>query len=303
MSSHPLTDRAKGRWPEIIGAILGAEFLSRRHCACPANGQGHDRFRFADAFDNGNYFCGCSDGSKDGFALIRCAKQCSFAEAAKMVESVIGKADEPRREPEPVVPAWLARLNPKPTERSAYLEGRGLTVPHALRWARKVPYFQDAAELGQFDAMLAPVVRGDKFLGYHITYLHAGKKADVPAPRKMLCSGTAGAACQLYPLDGEELGVGEGIETCIAAHQLFQVPVWAALNTSMLARFEWPPAVKLLRIFADHDANFAGHAAAYALAHRAAQMGLTVAVHMPAAIGDWNDVLLSDRQKSSEETV
>ncbi|MHB8388273.1 MAG: toprim domain-containing protein [Acidobacteriaceae bacterium] len=215
-----------------------------------------------------------------------------------MVESVIGKADEPRREPEPAVPAWLARLNPKPSERSAYLEGRGLTVPHALRWARKVPYFMDAAELGQFDAMLAPVTRGDKFLGYHITYLHAGKKAPVPSPRKMLCSGTSGACCALYLFAGGELGVGEGIETCIAAHMLFQVPVWAALNTSMLASFEWPQGVTLLRIFADHDANYAGHAAAYALAHKAAKMGIPVAVHMPNDIGDWNDVLLADKKIS-----
>lgn len=293
-----LIDKTKGRWPEIIGALLGPEFLSRKHCACPSNGLGTDRFRFADKFGTGNYFCGCSDGSNDGFDLIRCAKQCNFAEAAKMVESVIGKSDEPWPEPEPPVPRWLSRLNPQPSARSAYLEGRGLEVPASLRWARKVPYFDAGKERGTYDAMLAPVSRGERFLGYHATYLHAGKKADVPAPRKMLCSGTSGACCALYLFAGGELGVGEGIETCIAAHKLFQVPVWAALNTSMLAAFEWPQGVTLLRIFADHDANYAGHAAAYALAHRAAKMGIPVAVHMPNDIGDWNDVLLADKKIS-----
>jgi putative DNA primase/helicase len=300
-----LVERALGHWPEIIGAVLGGEFLSRKHCACPVDGQGHDRFRFADTGGRGNYFCACNDGRGDGFDLIRCAKQCSFVEAMKMVESVIGMPEDvqiPRRQP--IAPAWLLAAMPRPSERSAYLASRGLEVPLALRWARQVPYYDEGKELGRYDAMIAPVTRGRVLIGYHITYLDKGKKADVPAPRKLLMANMTGATCQLYPFSGGELGVGEGIETCIAAHQLFQVPVWAALNAGMLARFEWPEGVTILRIFADHDGNYAGHAAAYALAHRAAQHGITVAVHLPQDPGDWNDVLLRERaQESSAEPV
>jgi len=42
---------------------------------------------------------------------------------------------------------------------------------------------------------------------------------------------------QLMPAGGV-LGIAEGIETALSAAVLDGVPVWAALNTSLLARFE-----------------------------------------------------------------
>ncbi len=50
-------------------------------------------------------------------------------------------------------------------------------------------------------------------------------------------------------------------------------------------------------VFADHDRNFAGHRAAYALAHRLATSGLGVEVKVPPDPGtDWNDVWNARRQ-------
>ncbi|HEU4982060.1 MAG TPA: toprim domain-containing protein, partial [Acidobacteriaceae bacterium] len=72
------------------------------------------------------------------------------------------------------------------------------------------------------------------------------------------------------------------------------VPVWSALNTSLLAAWMPPAGVTRVLIFADHDANWAGHAAAYALAHRLALKGVACEVRMPPP-GDWNDALLAHR--------
>ena len=274
--------------------MLGPEFLSGKHGPCPVDGSGVDRFRFSDYEGSGNFFCGCNDGSQGGAQLIMCAKKCTFADAAKMVESVIG----PSEKPEPKAPEWWEKYKPQPAKRSKYLESRGLEMAPALRFARDVPYFEDGKLVRTFDGMFAPIVRDDKFITWHLTYLLNGEKANVPAPRKILSSGIRGASVPLYPFNGGELGVAEGIETAIAAHMLYKVPVWAALNAGNLARFEIPEGVSTLQIFADCDPNYCGHAAAYALAYKAKQAGIDAMVYIPQRHGDWNDVLLAEKQAS-----
>jgi putative DNA primase/helicase len=89
------------------------------------------------------------------------------------------------------------------------------------------------------------------------------------------------------------LGIAEGVETAIAAKMLFGVPVWAALNTSLMSAWKPPRGVEKVHIFADHDPHLAGHAAAYALAHRLLLQGFQIEIHIPDEVGDWNDVLLN----------
>ena len=288
MSTLPLAERARGRWPEIIGAVLGAEFLSAKHRPCPVTGEGTDRFRFTDWDGAGRFFCACSHGDQSGFDLIRCARKCTFAEAAKMVESVIGaeRSERPPKERE-----WWEDIKPVAVKRSAYLESRGLEMAPALRFAREVPYFEDGKKVRTFDGMFAPIMRGDKFITWHLTYLFQGKKANVRSPRKILSGGIRGASVPLYPFEGGELGVAEGIETAIAAHMLYKVPVWAALNAGNMEHFEIPEGISTLHIFGDKDANYRGQAAAYALAHRAVQKNVFPVVYLPEIVGDWNDVL------------
>jgi putative DNA primase/helicase len=49
------------------------------------------------------------------------------------------------------------------------------------------------------------------------------------------------------------MGVSEGMETAWGAHELYDVPVWAARDTHNLGLFTPPPEVKELLIFIDTD--------------------------------------------------
>jgi putative DNA primase/helicase len=89
----------------------------------------------------------------------------------------------------------------------------------------------------------------------HVTYLCGGRKLDACDTRKILSplNGHEGCAVRLLPAEGI-LGVAEGVETALSAAVLDGVPVWAALNTSLMAKFQPPPCVTLLRVYADRDA-------------------------------------------------
>jgi len=277
-----------GRWPEIVEALVGADYADGKHHACP-KGDGKDCFRFSDVNDKGNFFCRCSDGSSDGFDLIQCVHNTDFAGAAKMVEEVIGPRDRGKIER---TETYAERLFSEAVTapRSRYLESRGLIVAPGLRWHPEVEYWTDGQRVGTYPAMLAPVTRNGKFLTFHVTYLQDGHKAPVETPRKLLPGPSLkGASVELYPAD-TTLGVAEGIETAIAAHLLSDLPVWAALNTSLLKSWQPPEGVERVIIFGDHDANCAGQAAAYHLAHRL-HGSHEIEIRFPDQVGDWNDVL------------
>lgn len=100
-----------------------------------------------------------------------------------------------------------------------------------------------------------------------------------------------GAAVRLSPAAGGRLGIGEGIETALAASRRFQVPTWAALNSTMLSKWIPPQGIDEVLVFGDNDLGFGGQSAAYALAHRlAVRLRLKVEVHIPKLVGmDWAD--------------
>jgi putative DNA primase/helicase len=295
-----ISDHARGHWPQIIGTLLGEQYTNKRkNGPCPSTGEcgkGTPRYRFSDKYGSGNFFCHCSDGKGDGLDLLQCVRGYDFASACRDVESVIGACP---RDTEVVevkkTLAELMRAKVSKTGRSSYLEGRGLEVAPGLDWVKSMPYFEDSDKAAvHFPAMLAPVMRDGKFLTYHVTYLHGGKKAEVPTPRKILPGpSNAGGACPLYA-PAEHMGIAEGVETAIAAKMIFGVPVWAALNTALLASWEPPAIAKRIIICADNDSNYAGHAAAYQLAHRLKKKGLEVEVQIcPEQDKDWNDILLT----------
>jgi putative DNA primase/helicase len=100
-----------------------------------------------------------------------------------------------------------------------------------------------------------------------------------------------GAAVRLHEVC-DVLGVSEGVETGLAAHEMFGIPVWAALTENGVKTFQPPAGIKRLIVFGDNDANFVGQDAAYALARRIAKAGTAVEVRIPPdADTDWLDEL------------
>jgi putative DNA primase/helicase len=77
----------------------------------------------------------------------------------------------------------------------------------------------------------------------------------------------------------------------MAASALFDVPVWSAINATMLGQWVWPVDATEIVIFGDNDESYTGHVGAYTLARRAALAGVPVSVQFPQKVGwDFADV-------------
>jgi putative DNA primase/helicase len=137
----------------------------------------------------------------------------------------------------------------------------------------------------------------------HRTYLDAdGNKLNIKDVRKILPfigkkdddDRPTGGACWLFPLDEKmELGIAEGIETAIAATELFGIPTWAATTAIFLEKFYPPKNIKKIVIYGDNDNNYTGQKAAYALANTMSVVRkIEVEVRIPETTGhDWLDYL------------
>lgn len=317
-------DRCRGKWASVLMQLgIDLKFLRNVHGPCPCCG-GADRWRFQDWQGTGSWWCN-SCGHGTGLDLVMMWKNCSLVDAVKLIEGVIGGARlSVRRESggeadvsdqkNAMRRVWLkgAALDGRDVA-SRYLIWRGLTLPSwpsCLRWVLGLPYWMDRDLVGYFPAMVARFVAPDERTANVLrTYLaEPGRKAEVPQARKMMAGPVPfGGAVRLGEA-AEVMGVAEGIETALAASLLHGMPVWAALSTAGLLRFQPPPVCRKLVVFGDRDEKFAGLAAAGALAHRVctAKQPIEAEVRMPdsgaadqpwvANKVDWNDVLTRQRR-------
>ncbi len=306
-------------WPAVLVRLgIPEESLRlKRAGPCPACG-GRDRFTFDNRKLRGDFICrGC--GAGDGFGLLMRVHGWGFPEARRRVlqAAVIethenSPAADAERIPSRRIECREERVA-EPTRRVCtlarsacavadcpdaveYLESRGLWPLPAecgLRAHPSVEYFAEGRRIGKFPALLAEVRdRAGALVTVHVTYLRDGRKLEGDEPRKILSplTGRDGCAVRLM-LPTDVLGIAEGIETALSAALLEQVPVWAALNTALLAKFEPPEGVRTLRIFADRDE--AGLTAAAQLAVRL-QGRVRVELQLPTAPAkDFNDALTS----------
>lgn len=311
MQRPNVRDVAAGKWPGLLlGFGLTERQLSGKHCPCPVCG-GNDRFRFDDKDGRGTFFCSHC-GAGDGVSLVMALKGWDFRTTAKEIEQaagVIQVGEVPKQSGEAEKVEKLRRVwsESKPLQSGddamRYLAGRGLSVeraPEGIRLHPGLAYYDGETFIGKFPAMVARVVGPDGTgLTLHRTYLQNARKAPVPSPKKLMPGKhISGGAIRLAPV-GEWLGVSEGIETALAASQLFGCPVWSVVSASGIESFEPPPGVKTLTIFADNDANFTGQAAAYSAARRFSQQGTTCEVAVPPSVGDWLDVFNSTRKDAA----
>ena len=297
---------ANGKWPGILKQLgLDGKYLRNQHGPCPICG-GKDRWRFDDKQGSGSFYCS-SCGAGDGVTLVMLFKNLDFKNAAMQIEAAAGfvksstyeakATDEQKRKALNAVWAGARRVEHGDPV-CGYLEGRGIRMTYispALRFHPALKYYRESeAQVdGVFEAVLAIVTSPDgSGATIHRTYIKDGQKAPVANPKKLMQGmPIKGAAIRLFPVS-ETLGVAEGIETALAAAQLFNVPTWACVSAGGMESFVPPAEVKKLVIFADNDASFTGQAAAYKLANRLTIAGLVVEVRIPGEVGkDWADVV------------
>jgi len=296
-----LKSQSKGRWVSILRA-LGVDIREDgKHGPCVMCG-GKDRMRFDDKGGMGGYYCNHC-GAGDGFALIQGVLGIDFNDAMKAVASIVGGCEKnPTLKEKRITPEQLRKMFEGGNKATCddltgtYLKARGLkNVPPESLWFS--PKCWEAETKKEQNAMLGVFQMPDSTaVCVHRTYIDSdGNKLDIKSPKKLspsLVKNISGGAIRLYPADGGILGVAEGIETAIAAHEDIGIPVWAAVSSTLMENFIPPENVNHVVVIADNDANFTGQKAAYVLANKlSVKHKKKVSVYVPLSPGDdWLDV-------------
>jgi hypothetical protein len=154
---------------------------------------------------------------------------------------------------------WAESVPISGTHAEAYLLARGIPVPprgwdDCLRFNPRVLY--DLDEQFSFPTLVCRVddVFGD-FSAIWKVHLDPKKPAKAPVSKAKIGAGVAaGGAVRLGGI-AEHIGIGEGVETSLAARALikYRYPVWAGLSTSGVAGFEPPMEVDWITAFPDGD--------------------------------------------------
>lgn len=302
------THVARGKWRGIL-LTLGVPEASlsgrhNEHRPCPLC-HSKDNFRFDDVDGRGTWVCTC--GAGDGIKLAIEYTGKPFKEVASMIDEMVGNVKADSIPAKPIMTDEQRRNTLRDTYKATqpvqpgdlvhrYLETRGveeLLYPDALRFA---PKLRDG-EGGIRPCMVAMVSRPDgKPVSMHRTFLKSdgSGKAEMASPRKMMPGELPEGACIRLSeyVAGGPLGIAEGIETAMSASALYDMPVWAAINSAILKKWLPPDGCTEVAVFGDNDPKFGGQSAAWALAHRLAVKGFEVSIHIPEQVGaDWNDVM------------
>lgn len=160
------TERARGRWREILPQLgIALKYLRNKHGPCPVCG-GKDRFRFDDRAGAGSYYCN-QCGAGVGIILLRKIHGWTHAEACGHVDRIIGNSAAPPAAPATTRTAAshaaaVQRVLDGARSRTVvddYLRRRGLSVEApALLGNARCPYFDGAGKfVGHYPAIIAPI--------------------------------------------------------------------------------------------------------------------------------------------------
>jgi hypothetical protein len=181
-------------------------------------------------------------------------------------------------------------------------ERRGLALPAIPGCLRETGSLWHPWSTSYWPGLIAKVVDpSGGFTGVHRTWLNpaTGDKVPLDLPRAMLGPQQHGAIRLFDNRDNNELLIGEGLETSLAAGELdhWKRSVWAACSTAGLMRLHVPKQFAVVVVAADNDLSGAGEHAARVLEHRLRKRGVHARVIKPPKPGtDWNDFLVAKKQ-------
>jgi putative DNA primase/helicase len=278
---------------EALARQLGLRRSGRRYIgACPACGYSNS-FVVCDGTDRPLVFCyACQDIDAVIFAIRRRGLWHHGANTDRLT-LVQTQPREMSRAGIRARELWIQAAAATGTLVELYLRSRGIImpVPPMLRFLQLTKHSPSDQLL---PAMVAAVTVWPERrpCAVHRTFLapDGSGKAVVDTPRMTLGSCRHGAVRLAEA--AEQLMVGEGIETCLAAMQATGKPAWAALSTSGLRNLEIPEQVKEVVVLA--DADLPGEEAAQHAARRWVREGRHVRIARPPKGQDFNDLLLGD---------
>lgn len=333
---------AEGRWEQILSALAPqlqpALERAGRHVPCPVHG-GKDGYRvFKDVEYTGGSICNTCGSFSDGFATVMWANGWDFATTLKEVAACVGvgnyyRSITPRSAPAPVAKqpddadgaairslnrVWLESVpmldrDAEPARLYLARRGIGIIAPTSMRFHPSLPYYDGEKKVGNFPAIICMLSDAEgKPVTIHRVYLTAdGRKAPVESPKKLMRypenRKVLGGAIQLTPVASGVLAIAEGLETALAVIEGTGLPVWCAVNATLLANFVPPDGVRQVLVFADKDLPTKQHPkghgqeAARQLVQRLWKMGIKASAIVPAGeiqsgqkSLDWLDILVRD---------
>ena len=319
--------QALDKWYEIL-TIAGVDenILDGRHHPCPICG-GKDRFRWDNKNGLGSYICN-QCGAGDGIKLLQKIFGLNFPETLERIDTIIDKCHTIPKLQKPVIDPKIALNavwgNSTPLTgtdpASNYLASRKISTlpgsPHNVRYCENCYHSELKTGISALVAKITNIQ--NKPVSIQRIYLTrtGAKRDDVQDIKKMMpaTEELKGSAVRLFlplgtefnktipglDLNGNMLGIAEGIETAIATTLLFNVATWACLSSTLMKSWTVPKEYSLttkntpmnIVIFGDNDKNFCGQEAAYTLAKKLHNEEYPVAVKIPPKPGqDWLDYL------------
>lgn len=309
-----------------VALALGGATPSRRGylCRCPAHQDRSPSLAVADAQDGRllwHCFAGCSQQAVRDELVARGLLGPSRRSASRSSgnrprwQSPRPGFPSPRQAPPPrrhdrhhdeqrcaarVRSLWREAADPRGTLAERYLNGRELELPADL--CGRVLRFHPRCPFGHGEvvnwlivpcliAAFVPMRGGDTA---PVALLRIGLKEDGTKIGKKFLGPVSGACIKLDPDEDVTLGLGlgEGLETCLAVRAAGWRPIWCCGSAGAVGDFPALAGVEALTVFGDHDENGVGQAAALRCAERWADAGREVTITHPREVGaDWLDDL------------
>jgi hypothetical protein len=192
---------------------------------------------------------------------------------------------------------WAKACPARGTIVEAYLRSRGIelaTWPDALRFSPAAYHPVERHTVPAMVALISNAVTGEP-QGVHLTALKrdgCGKAAI--DPDKWMHGKMLGGVIRLAPVEVGPLMIGEGIETCLSAMMLFELPAWAAMTCiGLYEALALPADVRDVIILVDGDDP--GRRAAAAAWRRWKDEGRRVRLRYAPQGKDFNDIVMANR--------